>query len=328
MADGRAFSVSIWQRGLRINGIAAEALAGGGCSLDAVETALRASEDDTSDMSTGWGGLPNAEGEVELDAAIMLGPGAKSGAVGGLKDTRYAISVARKVMELTPHLLLVGEGAKAFAREHGFEEFRLLTDASRKRWEEWRAQDSAAERGFGSKLPKQPEAGGSGTEAPKQRNGGIPRSARNDNDGGHDTMATVGIDARGDVAGGVTTSGTAFKLPGRVGDSAIVGAGIYVDQHVGGAAATGVGEEAMRVCATFSVVELMRRGEEPSNACRQTLERLIAANPALGQKQLGLAALRVDGVGGGASLRPGFAYALYDGEANRLVEVPAIGGTA
>lgn len=312
MGDGRAFSVSIWQRGLRINGIAAEALARGGWSLDAVETALRASEDDTSDMSTGWGGLPNAAGEVELDAAIMLGPGAKSGAVGGLKDTRYAISVARKVMELTPHLLLVGEGAKAFAREHGFEEFRLLTDASRKRWEEWRAQDAAAERGFGSKLPK-------------QRDGGIPRSARNDNDGGHDTMATVAIDARGDVAGGVTTSGTAFKLPGRMGDSAIVGAGIYVDQHVGGAAATGVGEEAMRVCATFSVVELMRRGEEPSDACRHTLERLIAANPELGRKQLGLAALRVDGVGGGASLRPGFAYALYDGEANRLVEVPPIG---
>jgi len=312
VGDGRAFSVSIWQRGLRINGIAAEALARGGWSLDAVETALRASEDDTSDMSTGWGGLPNAAGEVELDAAIMLGPGAKSGAVGGLKDTRYAISVARKVMELTPHLLLVGEGAKAFAREHGFEEFRLLTDASRKRWEEWRAQDAAAERGFGSKLPK-------------QRDGGIPRSARNDNDGGHDTMATVAIDARGDVAGGVTTSGTAFKLPGRMGDSAIVGAGIYVDQHVGGAAATGVGEEAMRVCATFSVVELMRRGEEPSDACRHTLERLIAANPELGRKQLGLAALRVDGVGGGASLRPGFAYALYDGEANRLVEVPPIG---
>jgi N4-(beta-N-acetylglucosaminyl)-L-asparaginase len=193
-------------------------------------------------------------------------------------------------MESTPHLLLVGEGAQAFARQHGFEEFDLLTDASRQRWEEWRAQN-----------------------APPARNS-------------HDTMAAVAIDARGDIAGGVTTSGTGFKLPGRVGDSAIIGAGIYVDQNVGGAAATGVGEEAMRVCATFTVVELMRRGEMPGEACAHTLERLVAANPALGQKQLGLAALRTDSQAGGASLRPGFAYAFFDGSENRLVDVTPIKG--
>ena len=286
--DRQISCVSIWPRGLRINGLAAEALARGDSSLDAVETALRASEDDTSDMSTGWGGLPSAAGEVELDAAIMSGPGARAGAVGGLKATRYAISVARKVMELTPHLLLVGEGAQDFARQHGFEEFDLLTDASRQRWEEWRAQNAP----------------------PPQ--------------GGHDTMATVAIDVRGDIAAGVTTSGTGFKLPGRVGDSAIIGAGIYVDQNVGGAAATGVGEEAMRICATFTVVELMRRGEMPGEACAHTLERLVAANPALGQKQLGLAALRADTQAGGASLRPGFAYASFDGSENKLVDVTPI----
>ncbi len=284
------FAVSIWPRGLAVNAIAAEVLARGGESLDAVEAALRASEDDTNDMSTGWGGLPNAAGEVELDAAIMFGPGARAGAVGALKETRYAIAVARRVMEVTPHVLLVGEGAKAFAREHGFGAFDLLTEASRRRWEEWKGQATPA----GS--------------------------------GGHDTMATIAIDRKGGMAGGVTTSGTAFKLPGRVGDSAIIGAGIYVDRGVGGAAATGVGEEAMRVCASFLVVEMMGNGREPHQACEQALRRLIAANPELGSKQLALAALRADGAAGGASLRPGFAYAYFDGKGNRLVEVQPIFG--
>jgi N4-(beta-N-acetylglucosaminyl)-L-asparaginase len=138
-------------------------------------------------------------------------------------------------------------------------------------------------------------------------------------------MATIAIDRKGRMAGGVTTSGTAFKLPGRVGDSAIIGAGIYVDRGVGGAAATGVGEEAMRVCASFLVVEMMGNGREPHQACEQALRRLIAANPELGSKQLALAALRADGAPGGASLRPGFAYAYFDGEENRLVEVEALG---
>jgi N4-(beta-N-acetylglucosaminyl)-L-asparaginase len=183
-----------------------------------------------------------------------------------------------------------GGGATAFAREQGFEEFDLLTEGSRKRWEEWKAQASQA----------------------------APR--------GHDTMATIAIDRRGQMAGGVTTSGTGFKLPGRVGDSAIIGAGLYVDQEVGGAAAPGVGEEAMRVCASLRVVELMRQGEQPEAACRGALERLINANPELGSKQLALAALRADGVPGGASLRPGFGYAFFDGKENRLVEVAPILG--
>lgn len=286
MDSAKTYAVSIWQEGLSVNAVAADVLSHGGTSLDAVEAALRASEDDVTDQSTGRGGLPNAAGEVELDAAIMAGPGARAGAVGGLRRTRYAISVARLIMEKTPHVLLVGEGAEQFAREHGFPEFDLLTDDSRRRWKEWRELPSVLQT--------------------------------------HDTMATIAIDIGGSIAGGVTTSGTAFKLPGRVGDSAIIGAGMYVHQQVGGAAATGVGEEAIRVSASFLVVERMRLGDEPHEACREALRRLSADNPRLGNRQLCLAALRMDGTPGGSSLRPGFAYAYFDGAENSLREVPAI----
>lgn len=279
------YALSIWQRGLAVNAVAAEALARGQSCLDAIEAALRVSEDDVRDMSTGVGGLPNAAGEVELDAAIMFGPTGEAGAVGALKDTRYAISVARRAMERTPHLLLVGEGAKEFARQEGFPEFDLLTPESRKRFCDWQA----------------------GQQSPA----------------GKDTMGTTAIDAAGALGVGVTTSGTAFKLPGRVGDSAIVGAGLYCEQGVGAGLATGVGEEAMRVCATYTVVMLMAEGVEPADACRRTLQKLRRVNAKLGEKQLALAALRMDGTAGGASLRPGFAYAYWDGGENRLVEVAA-----
>lgn len=281
-------AVSIWPRGLEVNAVAAKVLAGEGCCLDAIEAALRFSEDDVRDASTGRGGLPNTAGEVELDAGIMFGPTARAGAVGGLRRTRYAISVARRVMEKTRHLLLVGEGAQEFARAHGFPEFDLATEESRRRWEEWRRKEQASD--------------------------------------GKDTMGTIAIDLNGDLGVGVTTSGTPFKLPGRVGDSAIVGAGFYCEQGVGGALATGVGEEAMRVCATHTVVAWMQHGVEPAEACRRTLEKLRKLNADLGEKQLALAALRADGTAGGASLRPGFAYAYWDGAENRLVEVSPLGG--
>jgi N4-(beta-N-acetylglucosaminyl)-L-asparaginase len=283
------YAVSIWPRGLEVNAVAAEVLARGGGCLDAIEAALRFSEDDARDMSTGVGALPNAVGEVELDAAIMFGPTGEAGAVGALCQTRNAISVARRVMEKTPHLLLVGEGAKEFARREEFPESDLLTEQSRKRWQAWRAERRASDCQ------------------------------------GHDTMGTIAVDGKGDLGVGVTTSGTAFKLPGRVGDSAIVGAGLYCEQGVGGALATGVGEEAMRVCATYTVVISMAQGAEPAEACRRALERLRRVNTRLGEKQLALAALRMDGAAGGASLRPGFAYAYWDGVENRLVEVAALG---
>jgi len=277
------YAISIWPRGLAINAVAAEMLQAGGSSLDAVEAALRVSEDDISDMSTGRGARPNAAGEIELDAAIMHAPTCTAGAVGALHRTRYAISVARRVMEVTPHLLLAGDGAVAFARAQGFPEFDLSTEASQESWQAWKAAQTAIT--------------------------------------GHDTMGIIAIDQRGELAVGVTTSGSPFKLPGRVGDSPILGAGLYADQNVGGAVATGVGEEAMRVCATFLVVELMRHGTAPEAACRETLERLLLVNPEARRKQLALAALRVDGAHGGACLQAGFAYPYFNGQTNRLIDV-------
>ena len=286
------YAVSIWPRGHEVNAVAVKMLTEGGHCLDAIEAALRFSEDDVRDESTGVGGLPNRAGEVELDAAIMFAPEGRAGGVGALKDTRYAISVARRVMEKTPHLLLVGEGAKEFAREEGFPEFDLVTERARGKWEEWKAESER------------------------------PRA------GGHDTMGTIAIDRQGRLGVGVTTSGTGFKFPGRVGDSPIPGAGLYCQAGVGGAMATGIGEEAMRVCATFLVVELMRGGAEPEEACRQALLRLRAlhaVNAQIAGRQLCLAALRVDGAAGGAGLnRPGFAYAHFDGAENRLIEVETI----
>jgi isoaspartyl peptidase/L-asparaginase-like protein (Ntn-hydrolase superfamily) len=282
------FAVSIWPRGLQVNAVAADALKSGESCLDAIEAALRFNEDDTTDHSTGVGGLPNAAGEVELDAAVMFGPTAEMGGVGALRNTRCAISVARRVMEKTPHALLVGAGAEAFAREEGFAKFDLLTDESRRRWEEWRGDNAS------------------------------PSSE------GCDTMGTIAIDRQGRIAVGNTTSGTPFKLPGRVGDSPIPGAGLYCVQGVGGALATGVGEEAMRICATFLVVELMARGDEPEAACRAALDRLLDTHPSSREKQLGLAALRADGRSGGWSVRDGFAHAYFDGEENRLIEAQSL----
>lgn len=282
------FAVSIWQRGLQVNSIAAAELTKGRGCLDAIEGALCFSEDDVNDSSTGVGGLPNSAGEVELDAAMMFGPTAEVGGVGALRNTRHAISVARRVMEKTPHALLVGPGAEAFARQEGFPESDLLTESSRARWEAWRRESS----------------------------GHCP-------DGG-DTMGTIAIDQHGQIAVGNTTSGTPFKLPGRVGDSPIAGAGLYCIQGLGGALATGVGEEAMRICATFLVVELMRGGEEPETACRLTLERLLEMHPESRQKQLGLAALRADGRSGAWSIRDGFAHAHFDGDENRLVDAGSL----
>ncbi len=209
--------------------------------LDAVEYGINLTELDPSISSVGYGGLPNSQGVVQLDACFMDGQTQQAGAVAGLEGYATPVSVARRVMERTKHVMLVGAGAASFARDNGFIARDMLTDSARLAWEAWRAERQQAP------LP----------------------AAQN-----HDTIALLGLANDGHLVGGCSTSGMAFKLPGRVGDSPLIGAGLYVDGQVGAAGATGIGENVLRYCASFLIVEGMRQGMTPTQACVAAIERI------------------------------------------------------
>jgi isoaspartyl peptidase/L-asparaginase-like protein (Ntn-hydrolase superfamily) len=263
-------AVATWEFGLPAVEAAGEVLAAGGAALDAVEAGINVVELDPSVQSVGYGGLPNADGVVELDAAIMEGGARRAGAVAALRGIRRPVSVARRVMEKTPHLMLAGSGALEFARAEGFPEEELLTAESRRRWQE-RSRDR----------------------------------------GGHDTVGLVALDAAGHLAAGCSTSGLPFKLPGRVGDSPLVGAGLYAEDEVGAAAATGRGEEILKVCASFLVVELMRDGASPTDACRMAAARARDRAPEGDDVMVALIAVSPSGEVGAAATRPEFPYAVW-----------------
>lgn len=262
----------------------------GGSALDAVEAAGNVTEDNPEVNSVGYGGLPNSEGEVELDAAIMDGPTHAAGSVAGLTKTGRPISVARCVMERTPHVLIVGQNAVRFARDHGFPETNLLTEASRLRWQQWKQEQSNADVAHFDPTPTD--------ETPAN-------DLTPDN---HDTIGLCALDRDGNLAAGCTTSGMAWKLPGRVGDSPIIGSGLYVDNAIGCAAATGHGDEMMKACLCYRVVILMEQGRTPEEACIGALRYLIAKRPPKQHKSYGAAliALRKDGAYGAAGTRSGF----------------------
>ena len=224
---------------------------GGGTILDVIEREANVIEDDPDDHSVGYGGLPNEEGIVQLDASIMWGRDYNAGAVGALRNIVHASSVARKVMERSDHVYLMGEGALRFARAHGFREENLLTEEARKIWLEWKETHS----GNDDWIPEP------STKLGRERPTG--------------THNILGIDENGDIAGITTTSGLAFKIPGRVGDSPIIGAGLYVDNKIGAAGATGRGEEVIKVCGSFLAVEKMREGLSPQEACEYVCRRII-----------------------------------------------------
>lgn len=225
--------------------------------LDAVEAGANVVELDPSDMSVGYGGLPNEEGVVELDASVMAGPTHNCGSVASLRNIKTPCSVARLVMERTDHMMLVGEGAKRFALAHGFKEENLLTDEARIAWLKWKENLSDKDDWF-------PPADNDYSKEKRERSTG--------------TINVLGIDDRGDVFGITTTSGLSFKIPGRVGDSPIIGAGLYLDNNVGAAGATGRGEEVIRTCGSFLVVEKMREGMSPQQACEYALQRIVEVN--------------------------------------------------
>jgi isoaspartyl peptidase/L-asparaginase-like protein (Ntn-hydrolase superfamily) len=269
--------ISTWNHGYEANEAAWKVLGSGGSALDAVEQGVRVPEADPDNLSVGYGGLPDRDGHVTLDAAIMKGNG-DCGSVTFLEHIMHPISVARMVMEKTPHVMLSGEGALQFALENGFKKQDLLTEKAKKAWEEWLAEEQY-----------KPVI----------------------NIENHDTIGMLAIDSNKHIAGACTTSGLGFKMHGRVGDSPVIGAGLYVDDEVGAATATGLGELVMKTLGAFLLVELMRNGYTPQEACEEGIRRIARKIPRYEEYQIGYLAVNRAGETGAYAIHEGFNYALF-----------------
>lgn len=278
--------ISTWIHGMQANAGAWEVLSKGGKAIDAVEKGVMVVESDAENQSVGLGGLPDRDGFVTLDACIM-DENNRCGAVACLQNIENPIAVARKVMDETPHVLLVGEGAFQFAVEKGFKSINLLTEKSKKDWENWKV-----------KSKYQPVI----------------------NSENHDTIGMLALDADGNLSGSCTTSGMAYKLHGRVGDSPIIGAGLFVDNEVGAACATGMGEAVIRIAGSAIVVELMRQGLSPNDACKAAVNRVIKKHKDLTNLQVGFLALNKQGEHGGYSVYNGFNYAVHTHIQNEMID--------
>ena len=275
----------------RITGAGMAALRNGGSALDAAEKAVNVSESDPLDTTVGYGGDPNEEGFLQLDASIMSGrDGCASGAVAALEGIKTPVSVARLVMERTDHSMLVGKGALKFARMHGFKEEDLLTDQARDHWREWKENLNPRDYYFGPKDRPAPRTSGD-VEELRRRLEDL------------DSITLLAIDGHGDIAGATSTVGHHFKIVGRVGDSPIIGAGLYVDNAVGAAGATGHGDEIIRHCASFHVVEKMREGLSPEQACEFVCRRAIERHDGRPMFNFKLVALNRHGDYGCCSVR-------------------------
>lgn len=255
-----------------------EVIENGGSALDAIEQGCMVEEANAEGQSVGIGGLPDRDGNVTLDACIMNKEG-NYGAVVYLQNIKHPISVARKVMENTPHVILAGKGAEQFAYAEGFQKENLLTKASKKAWEEWKKTSEY-----------KPII----------------------NIENHDTIGMLAIDKNGDISGGCTTSGLAYKMAGRVGDSPIIGSGLFIDNEVGGATATGLGEEVLKTVGSFLIVELMRQGKTPQEACEEAIGRIVSKNKNFKDFQVGYIAVNKKGETGYYSIHEGFSVTKYN----------------
>lgn len=292
--------IATWNFGIAANQEAWKVLEQGGRALDAVEAGVRVPEADLRNSTVGKGGYPDRDGHVTLDACIMDENG-NCGSVAALEHIAHPISVARLVMEKTPHVMLVGEGALQFALENGFESENLLTPNAEKAWKAWLNEKKY-----------QPVINIENKSFTTDR---LPGNEYN-----HDTIGMLALDAHGNLSGACTTSGMAFKMRGRVGDSPIIGAGLYVDNEVGGATATGVGEEVIRTVGSFLVVELMRQGYSPEEACREAVGRIVKKKPDTAKGiQVGFLALNKEGEYGAFALQKGFSYAVCNSEQRDLL---------
>ncbi|MBD3635906.1 MAG: N(4)-(beta-N-acetylglucosaminyl)-L-asparaginase [Crocinitomicaceae bacterium] len=278
--------VSTWNHGEAANKAAWEILEKNGTALDAVEAGVRVTESDPENMTVGLGGLPDRDGNVTLDACIMDHQ-SRCGSVAFLQHIENPISVARKVMEDTPHVMLAGQGALEFALQSGFKKTDLLTEKAKDAWQKWL-----------KKADYKPVI----------------------NRENHDTIGMLALDAEGNLSGACTTSGLAYKMHGRVGDSPIIGAGLFVDNEVGAACATGVGEAVIRVAGSAMIVELMRQGKSPEEACKEMVKRILAKHPSEKDMQVGFIALNKNGEFGCYSIYEGFNIALNDNKRNKMID--------
>lgn len=307
------------------NGLAAvnkamEMLRGGADPCDAVVQGVKIIEDDPKDNSVGYGGLPNEEGVVELDASVMHGPTHKAGAVAGLRNIKNPAAVALLVLRKTNHALLVGEGALRFAKSFGFPEENLLTEESRLAWLRWRANRGSGDDWLDDnqtdddRWGQQPAVGATPPPVPYTTG----------------TVHCAALTAAGDLGATTSTSGLSWKIPGRVGDSPIIGAGMYVANDIGAAGATGRGESVIQNCGSFAVVQLMAAGQTPTEACLNVLKRIADRTlekrhrDELGRPKFNVTmyALRKDGAFGSACLWKGGSFAVHDGAQGRVIQSP------
>lgn len=279
--------LSTWNHGVPANAAAWTKLNQGGSILDAVEAGVKDTELDLNNLSVGLQGLPDREGITTLDASIMTGDGS-CGSVAFVRQIKHPISLARAVMEKTPHVMLAGEGARQFAIAQGFPlEEEKLSPKAQIEYDKWKVTSQY-----------KPVI----------------------NIENHDTIGMIGIDANGKLAGSCTTSGLAFKMHGRVGDSPIIGAGLYVDDEVGAATATGLGETIIRICGGFLIVELMRQGRTPQEACEEAVRRLVSKTKNVKDIQAGFLAINKDGETGAFAVHQGFNFAKATASGNVLID--------
>jgi N4-(beta-N-acetylglucosaminyl)-L-asparaginase len=277
--------ISTWKHGFTANEKAYKLIKKGSKSIDAVEAGVMVTEADPKCTSVGLGGWPDRDGNVTLDACIMDHTG-NCGSVSFLQNIKHPISVARQVMDNTPHVMLSGEGALQFALKNGFHKEDLLTDKARLKWKEW-LKDSKYKPII--------------------------------NVENHDTIGLLAIDQKGNISGACTTSGLAWKMHGRVGDSPIIGAGMFVDNEIGGCCATGVGEAVMKTLGSFLIVELMRQGASPQEACEEGIARIVK-NQNYNDMQIGYLAINKKGDHGAYAVHAGFDYALYQNGVNKMID--------
>lgn len=287
VAGDKPIILSTWNHGIPANADAWAKLKETGSLLDAVEAGVRNTELDLENLSVGLQGLPDREGITTLDASIMLGDGS-CGTVAFVRQVKHPISLARAVMEKTPHVMLAGEGARQFAIAQGFPmEEEKLSPKAQVEYDKWKVTSQY-----------KPII----------------------NVENHDTIGMIGLDASGKLAGSCTTSGLAYKMHGRIGDSPIIGAGLFVDDEVGAATATGLGESIIRICGSFLIVELMRQGRSPQEACEEAVRRLVAKNKNIQDIQAGFLAINKVGEVGAYAVHPGFNYAQATESGNVLID--------